>query len=167
MTLLPYRPSISTTHKSMPESLSFMVEPMAVTDIDQVMEIEQVAFPSPWSARAYHYEITQNAHSTMLVVRSSAHSTGGLKRLVGNLLPRHVRVGSRGLVLGYAGFWLLVDEAHVCTIAVHPHWRGRGLGELLLISLLEQGIEQGASRATLEVRISNQVAQELYHKYAF
>jgi len=61
----------------------------------------------------------------------------------------------------------LVDEAHVCTIAVHPNWRGRGLGELLLISLLDRAIELGARVATLEVRVSNQVAQELYNKYIF
>jgi ribosomal-protein-alanine N-acetyltransferase len=70
-------------------------------------------------------------------------------------------------VLGYAGGWLLVDEIHVSTIAVHPLWRGRGLGELLLISLLERGAELDALRATLEVRISNLAAQGLYQKYGF
>jgi ribosomal-protein-alanine N-acetyltransferase len=61
----------------------------------------------------------------------------------------------------------LVDEAHICTIAVDPEWQGRGLGELLLISLLDSGQERGALRATLEVRASNQVAQALYQKYLF
>ena len=70
-------------------------------------------------------------------------------------------------MLGYAGLWLLIDEAHISTIAVAPEWRGRGLGELLLASLLERAISIGADVATLEVRASNLVAQNLYRKYRF
>jgi ribosomal-protein-alanine N-acetyltransferase len=69
--------------------------------------------------------------------------------------------------LGYAGCWYLVDEVHVCTIAVRPDRRRQRLGELLLISLLEQGARRGARRATLEVRVSNSPAQGLYQKYGF
>jgi ribosomal-protein-alanine N-acetyltransferase len=69
--------------------------------------------------------------------------------------------------LGYGGLWLLVDEAHISTIAVHPQWRGTGLGERLLLSLLEQGAKRGMQRATLEVRVSNEAAQGLYHKLGF
>jgi ribosomal-protein-alanine N-acetyltransferase len=76
-------------------------------------------------------------------------------------------IARRSPALGYAGAWCLVDEIHISTIAVHPQWRGRGLGELLLIALLERGAEQGARRATLEVRVSNSAAQALYHKYGF
>lgn len=146
----------------MPEPLPYIVEPMTLADIDQVMEIERASFPLPWSVRAYHYEVAENQHSTMLVVRPTAGSGGTLTRLA-------LRLGLTKLrpLLGYAGFWLLVDEAHICTIAVHPQWRGQGLGELLLLSLLDYAVKSGGLRATLEVRVSNRVALGLYHKYGF
>lgn len=154
------------------EQLPYLVEPMTLADIEQVMEIEKVAFPTPWSARAYRFEVSENEHSTMLVVRPAAVPNGPFERLVHRTLrhqhvTRRLKLARPGPVLGYAGFWLLVDEAHICTIAVHPQWRGRGLGELLLLALIERGIELGADSATLEVRVSNQVAQELYAKYGF
>lgn len=154
------------------EQLPYLVEPMTLADVEQVMEIEQVAFPTPWSARAYRYEISENKHSTMLVIRPAVVASGPLERWVHRTLgrqnvARRLKLAKPGPVLGYAGFWLLVDEAHICTIAVHPQWRGRGLGELLLLALIERGIELGAHRATLEVRVSNRIAQELYAKYGF
>ena len=146
----------------MPERLPYLVKPMTLGDIDQVIEIEQLVFPAPWSAQAYRFEITKNDHSTMLIVRPAGaprRSLEHLRRRLGLVEPEPL--------LGYAGFWLLVDEAHICTIAVHPQWQGRGLGELLLVSLLEQGMLLGAQRATLEVRVSNSAALELYLKYGF
>jgi ribosomal-protein-alanine N-acetyltransferase len=68
---------------------------------------------------------------------------------------------------GYAGLWLVIDEAHVTTIAVRPHFRGRGLGELMLVALTEIALDIHARWLTLEVRVSNTVAQELYRKYGF
>ena len=135
---------------------------MALADLDQVMEIEQVSFPTPGSARAYRYELSQNEPSELLVVREAPETS----TLRGKLL-RRARLRKPGNVLGYAGCWLLVDDCHVSTIAVHPDWRGQGLGELLLVSLMDRGKELGAHRATLEVRISNQAAQSLYHKCGF
>jgi [ribosomal protein S18]-alanine N-acetyltransferase len=146
----------------MPDRLLFLAEPMTLADLDEVMAIERVAFSAPWSMRAYRYEITENEHSTMHVVRPAPRSNGWLGQLAYQL-----SLTKRGPVLGYAGFWLLVDDAHIATIAVHPRWRGRGLGELLLLSLFDRGAEQGARRATLEVRVSNQAALGLYHKYGF
>lgn len=151
----------------MSEQLPYRVEPMTLADVDQVMNIERVAFSAPWSARAYRYEITENDHSTMLVVRLADAHKGPFKRLAHHVLARHPNSPKPYPVLGYAGFWLLVDETHICTIAVHPQWRNRGLGELLLLSLLNRSMKQGASRATLEVRVSNQAALALYRKYGF
>ena len=71
------------------------------------------------------------------------------------------------LLLGYGGFWFLIDEAHITTLGVRPEWRGRGLGELLLISLIEGALERGALTVSLEVRVSNSTAQSLYAKYGF
>jgi ribosomal-protein-alanine N-acetyltransferase len=70
-------------------------------------------------------------------------------------------------VLGYGGFWAIVDEAHISTIAVHPDWRGRGLGAMVLAALIDTAILRGAAEVTLEVRVSNEIAQNLYRRYGF
>jgi ribosomal-protein-alanine N-acetyltransferase len=135
---------------------------MTLDDIEQVMSIEQVAFTAPWSARAYRFEIEENDHSTMLVIRPSPGSGSKLASMASRL-----GLISPGRVLGYAGCWHLVDEIHISTIAVHPDWRGQGLAELLLLSLLDRGAQLGTHRATLEVRVSNAAARGLYLKYGF
>jgi ribosomal-protein-alanine N-acetyltransferase len=142
--------------------LPYLVEPMSLADVDQVMVIEQLAFSAPWSARAYRYEVAENEHSTMLVVRQAPPGVSSWLRLL-----RRLHRSRSNPVLGYGGFWLLVDEAHIATIAVHPEWRGCGLGELLLLSMLDRGRELGARLATLEVRVSNHRARQLYEKYGF
>ena len=70
-------------------------------------------------------------------------------------------------IVGYSGLWLMTDEAHVTTIAVDPPYQGNGIGELLLLGLIDQAKQIAARWLTLEVRISNQVAQGLYQKYTF
>jgi ribosomal-protein-alanine N-acetyltransferase len=126
----------------------YFLRTMRLSDIDSVMAIEREAFPTPWRASAYEYEITRNRMATYQV-------------LTAQLGDRPARV------IGYSGHWLLVGEAHVSTIAVGPAWRGRGLGELLLLNLLRLACRQAAQLATLEVRRSNLVAQALYKKYRF
>jgi ribosomal-protein-alanine N-acetyltransferase len=144
--------------------LPYLIEPMSVGDLRQVMAIERTAFSSPWPASAYQHELTQNDLSTYLVLRQQeARPKPGLRRLVGRRLGR----AADGPLLGYGGFWMIVDEAHISTLAVHPEWRGRGLGELLLVALIEAAVQRGARVATLEVRVSNVVAQALYGKHAF
>jgi ribosomal-protein-alanine N-acetyltransferase len=146
----------------MPDRLPYVVEPMSLADVQQVMEIEQRSFSAPWSARAYRYEIVENGNSTMVVVRPAGAADGALAQLA-----RQLGFFRPPPVLGYGGFWQLVDDAHIATIAVHPQWRGQGLGELLLVSMLERAMKQGGMRATLEVRVTNYTAQALYAKYAF
>ncbi len=70
-------------------------------------------------------------------------------------------------IAGYAGLWLMTDEAHVTTIAVDPEYQGHGIGELLLLGLLDRAKQIGARKLTLEVRVTNHVAQALYRKYTF
>jgi ribosomal-protein-alanine N-acetyltransferase len=137
----------------------FDVEPMAVSDLGDVMAIERLSFSSPWSERAYRFEIEQNQNSVMLVVRP-AFPLSLWDRIRGV-------TGVKSPALGYGGMWLLVDEAHISTIAVHPRWRAKGLGELVLLSLLEQAARRGMQKATLEVRVSNEAAQGLYLKLGF
>jgi ribosomal-protein-alanine N-acetyltransferase len=143
----------------------YVVERMAPKDVPAVAVMEKLVFAMPWSARAFEYELQHNAMAHFVVVREKpaavtedglrAHWWGGRK-----LPPQQP-------VLGYAGLWLIVDEGHVCTLAVHPDWRGRRLGELLLVTLIERSFSLNASVVTLEVRASNLVAQQLYRKYGF
>jgi ribosomal-protein-alanine N-acetyltransferase len=121
----------------------FNLRAMQVADIPRVMAIERDVFPSPWPAHAYRYELTQNALSHCYVLERADE------------------------LVGYGCMWLVVDEAHISTLAVAPSQRGRGLGELLLLALLGEAIALDAVTATLEVRVSNQTAQALYAKYGF
>jgi ribosomal-protein-alanine N-acetyltransferase len=144
--------------------LPFHVESMRWEDVPQVMEIEQEAFPLPWPERAYRYELNENKNSHYYVVRRSNGTP-----LEGHWNPFKAlwQRNGRPPVLGYGGFWLIAGETHISTIAIREVWRGHGLGELLLWYMLERGREMGAFEATLEVRVSNHVAQNLYRKYGF
>jgi len=145
--------------------LPYIIEPMRLRDIKEVMEIERVSFSSPWSARAYRYELLENDLSHYFVVRPRQMARPG-----SGLLARawhSLGVGPSSAILGYGGFWMMVDEAHISTIAVQPNWRRRGIGELLLVAMLDRAMELGAEIATLEVRVSNIIAQNLYRKYGF
>jgi len=144
----------------------FIVQPMQVRDIPEVMAIEKDSFPSPWSATAYRHELTQNEFSHFIVVRKRepppTPSPGwSLTRWLSRSKPQWPPI------LGYGGFWVLDDEAHISTIAVQPEWRGRGLGELLLTAMIDLAALLNARFVTLEVRVSNLVAQNLYRKYLF
>ncbi len=121
---------------------------MRLSDIPAVMAIEILAFPTPWKASAYEYEITSNRLANYQVLTA--------------------QLGDRPeKLIGYAGFWMMGGEAHISTIAVNPNWQGRGLGELLLLNLLDLTLDQKASLVTLEVRRGNVIAQALYSKYRF
>jgi ribosomal-protein-alanine N-acetyltransferase len=148
--------------------LPYLIETMQLRDVAEVMEIERLSFPSPWSARAYRYELQENNLSHYLVARPQRPLAktepgfwAGLQRAMGVAVP------SEASILGYGGFWLMAGEAHISTIAVRPEWRRRGLGELLLVAMLELAVELGGDLATLEVRVSNVAAQSLYQKYGF
>jgi ribosomal-protein-alanine N-acetyltransferase len=157
--------------------LPYVIEPMQLRDVAEVMEIEQLSFPSPWSARAYRYELQENNLSHYLIARPQRPLAkkgpglwNGLRRehLVERLRRSLGMAASpEGSILGYGGFWLMAGEAHISTIAVRPEWRRRGIGELLVVAMLERAIELGGDVATLEVRVSNVAAQSLYQKYGF
>jgi ribosomal-protein-alanine N-acetyltransferase len=148
---------------------------MQVDDLDQIMQIEEEAFPTPWPLSAYRHELTQNDLSTYLALKLRPESQAevhrgpqdaGRLRQTSNVKRQTSNVKCQ-TILAYGGFWLLVDEAHISTIATRQDWRGRGLGEMMLVALLDVAILRGAAEATLEVRVSNAVAQGLYRKYAF
>jgi len=151
------------------EGLPYAVEPMQLDDIPTVSLVEQAVFTMPWSSTAFEYELRHNPSSRYLVLRylpwyKTAPGEGTLSRRVWRLWKPSREDSS---LLGYGGFWMMVDEAHICTLALRDEWRGRGLGELLLASLVEQAMERQAAVVTLEVRVSNLRAQGLYTKYGF
>lgn len=119
------------------------IEAMRLDDLASVHEIERASFTTPWPATAYRTELESNRLARYFVARAA------------------------GRVIGYAGLWIVVDEAHVTTFAVAPAWRRRGIGERLLMALLDVSIDAGAREATLEVRLSNLAARRLYEKFGF
>lgn len=151
----------------------FYADVMTLDDIPEVMAIEKTAFPMPWPELAYRHEILENPNGYFAVVRAQmpgapAHdrrNDSAGRSLIERLVGRSV--ASLRKVIGFAGLWMLVDEGHVSTIATHNEWRGRGVGELLLVTLLREAQRRKAIFATLEVRVSNSVARRLYIKYGF
>lgn len=154
----------------------YFIEPMAEEDIPQVQQIESQSFTTPWSAGTYKRELRNTGSCRYVVARASptpptsaqagaARRNGLLGQIVEALFPS-ARPGALPII-GYGGLWLTVDDAHVTTIAVDPRHRGQGVGELLLNALIDHAYELGARMLTLEVRVSNTVAQRLYIKYGF
>jgi len=120
-----------------------LIEPMRLEDLDAVHAIERASFRSPWPPNAYRSELESNRLAHYLVARAE------------------------GEIVGYGGMWLMVDEAHITTFAVHPAWRRQRIGERLLLSFLDLATDRHAREATLEVRLSNLPARRLYEKYGF
>jgi ribosomal-protein-alanine N-acetyltransferase len=141
----------------------YKVEPMQWGDVPQVMAIERKAFTLPWSDYTYRHELLENRNAHYLVAR---RLNGGVLSK-STWLTRLLRIEQKAPVVGYGGFWIVLDEAHISTIASDEQWRGRGIGELMLLAMIERSIELGAGEVTLEVRVTNRVAQSLYRKYGF
>jgi ribosomal-protein-alanine N-acetyltransferase len=123
--------------------LKMTIEAMRLEDLEEVQRIEQASFSTPWPSNAYRSELMTNRLASYLVAR----------------------IDDR--IVGYGGMWLMVDEAHITTFAVHPAWRRQRIGERLLVAFLDVAVERRAHEATLEVRLSNLPARKLYEKYGF
>jgi ribosomal-protein-alanine N-acetyltransferase len=119
------------------------IRPMTGADLPSVQLIERASFATPWPAHAYRQE------------------------LEGNRLAHYLVATLGGDVVAYGGIWLMVDEAHITTFAVHPRYRQRRIGERLILSLLDLALDRRAREATLEVRLSNLPARRLYEKFGF
>ena len=158
---------------------------MRKEDVAQVTWIERESFPDQWSPPDYqrelknrlaHYLVACDEWEKIDESEVKAIPQKGFSRLVSSVkqLLNHNRVLSNELaslsrqyIIGFAGFWAMADEAHITSIAVRKQHRRQGVGELLLIHLIELAIELKARIITLEVRASNTVAQRLYDKYGF
>ncbi len=145
--------------------IPYVVEPMIPADIPEVAALERSVFTLPWSRYAFEHEVQNNPMAHFLVLRKRKMDT--ITKTRTSRCSQHAvsNPSSTPSLLGYGGFWLIIDEAHICTLAVHPEWRGKGLGELLLIHLINRASQLNAAVVTLEVRATNSVAQRLYRKY--
>ncbi len=155
----------------------FKIEPMTLADIPTVVAIERASYSMTWPDKAYDYELQKNEYAHYFVLRTSLLEPPRIDAGLADAPATHGVLGGQknqadvsvklSTLIGLGGFWLMADEAHISTIAIHPEWRGRGLGEWLLLYLIEAGQNLGAQFATLEVRPSNPCALSLYHKYQF
>ena len=128
------------------EKLKIKVEKMHKKDISSIMEIEIKAYGTfHWSESGFEAEI-ENSLGNYFVIKTN---------------------DEKEELLGYCGFWSILEEAHITTIAIKDSYRGKHLGELLLQQMIDIGYQKDIKWFTLEVRISNIAAQELYKKYGF
>ncbi|SDI37019.1 ribosomal protein S18-alanine N-acetyltransferase [Alteribacillus bidgolensis] len=116
---------------------------MEEKDLEGVLRVEHNAFQIPWTRYAFVNELTNNQFAHYLVAEWEEE------------------------IIGYCGVWIIIDEAHITNIAVHSSYRGRKIGETLLINALEMAFTYGAKTMSLEVRVSNMAAQSLYKKLGF
>jgi len=155
---------------------------MRKEDIAQVTEIDREAFPTQWPPANYqhelgnrlaHYIVTCEERQTAeeAKVEASPPKDSGLMSWVRRLFSHNhndrLTPSSREYILGFAGFWIMAEEAHITNIAVREQYRYQGIGERLLISMIDLASELKAHIITLEVRASNTAAQSLYYKYGF
>ena len=125
------------------KSPEVLLRQMTLEDVDGVLAIEKESFTTPWSRGSFIKEVTENKLAYYTVAEMD------------------------GVILGYAGVWLIVDEGHITNIAVAPKYRGREIGKKILEKLIEELKNRKILRVTLEVRASNEVAIGLYRSYGF
>jgi ribosomal-protein-alanine N-acetyltransferase len=158
---------------------------MRVEHIPFVTAIEKRCFPIPWPSNSYRKELQNPKTARYMVMRHvdadamvaltapSAATPSFMERLARWFRPQDEPTPATpaetapGRIIGYVGLWLFTEEAHITTIAVDPDYQGRGLGELLLLHVIDDVLGLGSRWLTLEVRVSNDRAQALYRKYTF
>jgi ribosomal-protein-alanine N-acetyltransferase len=113
-------------------------------DVEEMARIEVASFPSPWPVSALWAEISREDGIAYYTV---------------------ARRG--GVLVGYAGMWYVAGEGHILTLAVAPAHRRQGIGERVLVRLIDEVAQRGGDRVYLEYRVSNLPAKRLYDKYGF
>lgn len=131
-----------------PDPLQINLRPMTLADLNQVETIDAASFPTPWPRDAFLYELKRNRGSLAWV-------------------GEWINPDGEAEVVASIVIWLVLDEAHIATLAVKPGYRQRGIANKLLAKSLIECAKRGAQQATLEVRTSNQAAQKLYQKFGF
>jgi len=122
--------------------MSYNIRRAGEADVSAIAMLEQCCFHTPWPIE-FIYEDVVISKNFYLVMESGEEP------------------------IGYAGMWIILDEAHLNNICIHPDHRGGGKGKALLRALMEAAAEQGADSMTLEVRVGNSVAIELYKVMGF
>lgn len=130
---------------SQPPPPLLQIRPMHLEDVPRVVQIDQLSFSMPWPEKSYRFELTQNPGSRSWV----AECADPLQ------------------VVGMIVLWLIIDEAHIATIAVHPDYRRQGIAASLLATALQSALQSQMAQATLEVRAGNLAAQALYQNFGF
>lgn len=166
------------------------VRQMRREDIDRVLEIDREAFPTEWPPPNFERELDNRLACYIVACRAEAGNIPDLveairksdppekgfagliyrvRNLFGNNRLPDKELSARGdeVITGFAGFWVLVDEAHITSIATRKVYRRQGIGELMLQSVIDLAAGKKARMVTLEVRVSNIVAQGLYTRYGF
>jgi ribosomal-protein-alanine N-acetyltransferase len=146
--LLPVdvEPVTQSFQASQAQSLRF--RRMKPEDVPRVHEIDLLSFSMPWPEKSYLFELMENP-TTLALVAELISPGGGL------------------VIVGMVVVWIVVDEAHIATIAIHPDFRGQGFGKRLLGETLRQSMQRGVNTVTLEVRENNLLAQQMYVKFGF
>jgi ribosomal-protein-alanine N-acetyltransferase len=163
--------------------LAYLIRTMEKGDLGQVTEIDREAFPTQWPPPNYRQELQNQLAHYIVVIDDARTMLEGEARppkkgfslagwLAPLLKPGYSREETssdrpRQYIIGFAGIWMMTDEAHITNIAVSHEYRRRGIGELLLIAIVDLARELKATSMTLEVRVSNTAAQNLYSKYGF
>ena len=153
------------------------VRPMRPDDIPQVMDIERQSFPTMWPQTVYRRELKNKLARYLVAYEPPDDGTPtakaeppGSSKGIGAAVRRFfggLPVQPRERILGLVGLWCMMGEGHIVTIAVRPEHRRQGIGELLLVAILEAALEAGQDGVTLEYRISNTAGRALYDKYGF
>jgi len=123
--------------------MSLVIRGMRVEDVSAAHQIDKLSFTLPWPERSLRFEVTDNPAARCWVAEQD------------------------GRVVGILILWMIIDEAHIATLAIHPEFRRQGIAEDLLVTALERARAEGAQSALLEVRDGNEAAMALYHKYGF
>ncbi len=120
------------------------IRKMTVEDVPVVAQLDRMSFSLSWPEYAFYYEVKDNFAARCFVAELEDRK-----------------------VIGMIVSWIILDELHIATIAVHPDYRRQGIGELILTKALQDGREAGTRHALLEVRAGNEAAQNLYRKFGF
>jgi ribosomal-protein-alanine N-acetyltransferase len=168
--------------------MNLTVRSMARDDVPYVSQIDREAFPTDWPPPCFGKELNSSIIRYVValddneghwgtVTQLAQNNTGDgwrglmsrVRRLLGRGMPSPDAGGARDgrRIVGYASLWLMVDEAHLTSIAVRQTCRRQGVGELLLIAIIRLALQMKARLVTLETRVSNVGAQALYEKYGF
>lgn len=165
--------------------MSYNIRPLIESDINKISEIDKEAFPgesmfrpfSSYKAEIHNSSVHYSVAYTNIPVKLRTREIKTGKISLFKRLWQHRKTESPELpptdsfteehIIGFVGLWIMLQEAHITAIATRKNCRRRGIGEALLISAIESSISSGAQMITLEVRVSNTIAQALYLKYGF